>query len=201
MRILCALALALSGCSFAAESSSFVENHCANDDECPGARCDDVTSMCVSGADMPIPIAIQVTPASDRFGGGTPLPLVIRLPEAVGGPTSRDLILPLPTKVFGTVRHMTDSGIDEIVQSEITFVPHDSIVTGGATRVAAVTTAEARTAPDMGEMDYDVLIYPDAQYDVIVKPIGEQASRLRRDQQLLLKIRHLLRRMGGIIGD
>src|SRR5688500_998873 len=143
MPLLTALAIAVgvTGCSFAAAEGLVVENRCSSDDDCPGARCAIETSMCVSSTATTLEIAIQITPSSDRFGSDMAQPFVIP-PFDVTGPAERDLLYPTPVDVFGRAHFLMD-GTPMLAQAEISFRPNDTTMTGGARQIASISYPEA----------------------------------------------------------
>src|SRR5687768_16880991 len=91
------LAATAAGCAFAGAEGLVVENRCDDDSDCPGARCAPEMGMCVSDSAVAIRLALQITPATNRFGGDTAEPFVIP-PFDLTGSLERELLYPTPAQ-------------------------------------------------------------------------------------------------------
>jgi hypothetical protein len=173
---LLALAALFGACSFAIDAAPLVVNRCSAEEECAGASCDAARGMCVAPtgtATLRVALEIAVPSAA-----GTRAWVSDVAPFEVNGPRALDLAsceasaspcLPQPVGVTGTVRRADGRP----VEADVSFVAGSAIPgRGGAT-----LTVSAREG-FVADADYVAELVGGAQYDVLVRPRGEDAETL-----------------------
>jgi len=171
-----ALAVILGACSFAIDAAPLVVNRCSTVDDCAGASCDAARGMCVAPtgtATLRVALEIAVPSAA-----GTRAWVSDLAPFDVSGPRALDLVscevsappcLPQPVVVTGTVRRADGRP----VEADVSFVPASAIPGRGG----AAITVSAREG-FVADADYVAELVGGAQYDVLVRPRGDDAATL-----------------------
>jgi len=168
-----AVSLAAIGCSFAADGSVLVVNHCSSDGDCPGSRCDSVAGMCV--ARMPSTFRVALEVAARSIGPtGTPA-IAASEPFTVSGPAERTMQFARSVTAFGKVR----GPAGERVAAEIRFVAPAAFPGGRAADFSRATAPSPYTLTQFGSVEADYqLQLPAGTYNVDLQPAGDFAGTL-----------------------
>ncbi len=159
------LGMLAEGCALTDDAQVLV-NSCSANSDCATGVCDN--DICVTPSTEPIEIGIEVIPATGP-SGGAPVSWTFP-PQTVTGPAQRDLALPSPLTVIGSVRWKGNR-----IPAELTFERQSPFAGGPVTRVKTSTVAEASVAADGTDSDYSARLVAGQSYAVTVVPTGELA--------------------------
>jgi hypothetical protein len=160
---------ALAGCHFesAKNASAGQMNSCNVAADCSkGSMCSD--GLCVArSADMPLSIALQVTPQRS-LTGGDPLPVILDR-FLVQGPDTRSFPMPSTTSVVGTIRNASIA-----IQADVSFTP-TSTIPGVSPKAVTASIVPVTT---VGRYDYSVGLLSGVSYRMLVLPKDPSAPTL-----------------------
>lgn len=152
---------ALSGCHFesADKAAAGQMNSCSLTADCTkGSTCSD--GLCVAkAADMPLSIALQITP-QHSLTGSDPLPIILDR-FLVQGPDTRSFTLSSTTMVSGTIRNASIA-----VQADVSFTP-TSTIPGVSPKAVTASIVPATT---VAHYDYAVGLLSGVSYRMLVLP-------------------------------
>lgn len=156
-------------------------NRCTSDDECGADRCDPGLGMCVAVAPDGYRYYLEVVTPADPVTG-TSASATLGPFEAGVEATDVPLRLPRLVHVEGSVRRG-----DAYVEAQLTFVPRGRVVVSDPSRFRTVTL-DPMTPGRRVDVDFELVLDPSTDYDVLVEPIGSARALLPPLRDVMLSV-------------